>query len=62
MEQFGQAICRDPLPGDPSHGPVYGSKNASRIRDGLRAVAAWVIPMAAPSHEEIETEKRNLGI
>jgi hypothetical protein len=60
--QFNQAICRDPLQGDPSHGLVYGSKNAIRIRDGLRAIAAWVIPMAAPSYEEIEAEKRNLGI
>ena len=58
---FNQAICRDPLPGEPSHGLVYGSKNAKSIHDGLRVVAAWVIPMAAPTNEEIEVEKRKMG-
>jgi hypothetical protein len=60
--QFNQAVCRDPLPGDLSHGLVYGSKNARRIHDGLRSVAAWVIPTGAPRYEEVEAERRMLGI
>jgi hypothetical protein len=59
---FGQAICHDPLTNDPSHGLVYGSKSARNIHDGLRAVAVWVIPTVAPSCEEVEAEKRKLGI
>jgi hypothetical protein len=57
-----QAVCRDPLPDDFSHGLVYGSKNARSVHDGLRAAAAWVIPASAPRYEEIEAETRILGI
>lgn len=60
--QLNQAVCRDPLPGDLSHGLVYGSKNARNVHDGLRAMAAWVIPASAPRHEDILAEKRILGI
>jgi hypothetical protein len=60
--QFNQAVCRDPLLGDPSHGLVCGSKNRSSIHDGLRAAAAWVIPPIAPPYDEIEAEKRAQGI
>jgi hypothetical protein len=54
--QFNQIVCRNPVPGNPSHGLVCGSKKSRRIRDGLRAAATWV------RHEDIETEKRTLGI
>jgi hypothetical protein len=60
--RFNQAICRDPLPENLFHGLVYGLKNRRSVHDGLRAAAAWVIPSIAPSFEEIETEKRKLGI
>jgi hypothetical protein len=60
--QLNQAVCRDPLPDDLSHGLVYGSKNARSVHDGLRAVAAWVIPAGAPRYEEIEAKRRILGI
>jgi hypothetical protein len=60
--RLGQAICRDPLPSDKSHGLVYGSKNARNIHDGLRAAAVWVIPTVAPRWEDVEAEKRRLGI
>ena len=33
--QFSQAVCRDPLPTDQSHGLVYGSKNNTRSAIGL---------------------------
>jgi hypothetical protein len=60
--QLSQAICRDPLPDDLSHGLVYGSKNARSICDGLRALAVWMIPMSVPRFEEIEAERRMLGM
>jgi hypothetical protein len=60
--QFGQAICRDPVPEDLSHGLVYGSKNKPSIHNGLRAAAVWVIPATAPRYEDIEAERRILGI
>jgi hypothetical protein len=60
--EFNQAVCRDPLPNDHSHGLVYGSKNSRRVYEGLRAAAKWVIPATAPRYEEIEAEKRALGI
>lgn len=37
--QYQQAVCPDPLPHDPSHGLVYGSKNNRRIHSGLTAAA-----------------------
>ena len=60
--QFNQAVCRKPIPNDPSHGLVYGSKNNPKIQNGLRAAAIWVIPNTAPLYVDIETEKRILGI
>ena len=60
--QLNQAICHDPLPDNLSHGLVYGSKNARPIHDGLRAASTWVIPTSAPRYEEIESERRVLGI
>jgi len=60
--QFSQALCCDPLPNDLSHGLVYGLKNKGSIHDGLRVASAWVIPTAAPRYEEIEAEKRSLGM
>jgi hypothetical protein len=58
--RFEQAVSRDPLPNDPSHGLVVGSKNKRSIHDGLRAAAEWVIPPSAPTCEDIETEKHNI--
>jgi len=46
--QFNQAVCRDPLPEDPSHGLVCGSKNSKTVHEGLRVSAIWVIPETAP--------------
>lgn len=60
--QFSQAVCRDPLPTDQSHGLVYGSKNNTSICNGLRDAAIWVIPTTAPRYDDIEVERRNLGI
>lgn len=51
--RLNQAICHDPLPGNLSHGLVYGSKNARPVHDGLRAASTWVIPASAPRYEEI---------
>lgn len=56
-----QAVCHDPQPEDPSHGLVFGSKTRS-VQQGLRAAAAWVIPVAPPAYDEIESERRTLGI
>lgn len=39
---FQQAVCRDPQPGDSSHGLVCGSKNNRRIHKGLCESAVWV--------------------
>jgi hypothetical protein len=60
--QFNQAVCRNPLPEEPSHGLVYGSKNNSKISRGLSSLAAWVIPPAPLRNEELILEKRRLGI
>jgi hypothetical protein len=57
-----QAVCRDPLPEDAAHGLVCGSKNNRRVHEGLRSAASWVIPAAAPSYDEVETEKQALGL
>lgn len=43
-----QIVCRDPLPLNPSHGLVLGSKSHG-VADGLRRAAVWVIPTQAPS-------------
>jgi hypothetical protein len=59
---FNQAVCRDPLPEDVSHGLVCGSKNNRKIQEGLRSAATWIIPTAAPNYDEIETERRTLGL
>lgn len=59
--RFNQAICRDPIPENLAHGLVYGSKSKS-VRNGLRTAASWVIPSIAPPYEEIEVERRKLGI
>jgi len=60
--QNRQAVCRDPLPYDISHGLVYGSKNNRRIPDGLRDSAEWIIPAQAPLFADILQEKRAQGI
>lgn len=54
--QYQQAVCRDPVPDDRSHGLVHGNKNNRRIHTGLRDAAAWVIPPEAPSYESILQE------
>jgi len=58
---FNQAVCRNPIPNDPSHGLVCGSKNRKCI-DGLKTSVAWVIPASSPRYEDIEAEKRSLGM
>lgn len=60
--EFKQAVCRDPLPDDPSHGIVYGSKNNRKVYEGLRDAAKWELPATAPAYADIEAEKRVLGI
>lgn len=60
--QFQQDVCRDPLPNDPSHGLVCGSKNSRRVHSGLTDAAKWVIPAQAPSYSDILQEKRGHGI
>ncbi len=60
--QFNQAVCRDPLPEDHSHGLVYGNKNSKEVYEGLRDAATWIIPQSAPRNEDIEAEKRALKI
>lgn len=60
--QFNEAVCRDPLPEEPSHGLVYGSKNNPRISNGISALAAWVIPPVPLRNEELIMERRSLGI
>jgi hypothetical protein len=60
--RLNQSLCYDPLPEDLSHGLVYGSKKSRQIQVGLCAAAIWVIPANAPRNEDIEAEKRLLGI
>jgi hypothetical protein len=60
--QVGQALCHDPLPEDISHGLVFGSKNANRVLNGLKAAAVWIIPSSAPRYADIEADKGALGI
>lgn len=57
-----QIICRDPIPNDASHGLVCGSKNNPRVHEGLRVAARWVVPLGVPRYDDIETEKRALGL
>jgi hypothetical protein len=54
--QFRQAVCRDPLPEDSSHGLVCGSKSNGRVVEGLRSSAKWVIPDAAPLYSDVLLE------
>ncbi len=60
--QYQQAVCRDPLPHDPSHGLVWGSKNSRRVHLGLTDAATWVIPGQAPLYDDILHEKRAHGV
>jgi hypothetical protein len=54
--KYQQAICRDPLPWEISHGLVYGNKNG-RIPEKLRDAASWEIPTVPPAYKEIEKQK-----
>jgi hypothetical protein len=56
--RFDQAICRNPLPENPAHGLVYGSKSSKHIQNGLRTAAQWAIPATAPRYEDVEVERR----
>lgn len=60
--RFDQVVCRNPLPENPAHGLIYGSKKSRHIQNGLRAAAQWVIPATAPRYEDVEAERRSLGI
>ena len=57
-----QAVCRDSLPDDLSHGLILGSKNSRRVHEGLRDSAIWIIPVEAPLYVDILQEKREQGI
>lgn len=59
--RFNQVVCKDPQPDNPSHGLIYGAKSRGVLR-GLCAAAIWVIPANAPRYEEIEAERRALGL
>ena len=58
--KYQQAICRDPLPGEISHGLVYGNKNG-RVPDKLRDAASWEIPAVPPAYDEVEKQKLATG-
>lgn len=60
--QHSQAVCRDPLPNDLSHGLIVGSKNNRRTLEGLRDSAIWVVPTQAPPYDSVLAEKRALGL
>lgn len=62
--QHHQTVCRDPDPlnDNLSHGLICGSKNSSRVHEGLRDAADWVIPAQAPPYTDILAEKRALGM
>lgn len=60
--RYQQAVCRDPLPDNLSHGLVCGSKNNQKINNGLRDSAKWVIPAQAQPYEDVRQEKRVQGI
>jgi hypothetical protein len=61
--QLQQIVCSDPQPPDNmSHGLVCGSKASRRVYGGLRDSAQWVIPAQAPRYDDIEQEKKQLGI
>ena len=49
--QCRQIVCRDPLPNNPSHGLVFGSKNNKRDLEELRKSAQWVIPTHPPPYD-----------
>jgi len=59
--QLSQTVSHDPLPGNPAHGIVYGSKSRT-VQKGLIAAADWAIPAKAPRYEEIEAEKHAIGL
>lgn len=44
---LGQAIVRDPQPGDPAHGLVFGNKTDS-IRKKMAKAAAWEVSPNLP--------------
>ena len=56
VRHHGQAVCRDPLPDNPAHALVCGSKNNKQVRNGLRDCADWVVPSEPPDYEVIERE------
>jgi hypothetical protein len=56
-----QALCRDPLPDDLSHGLVYGNKNG-KTPEKLTAASNWVIPAGPPPYTQVEAEKKAAGL
>jgi hypothetical protein len=61
--QLQQTVCPDPAPPDNmSHGLVCGSKSSRRIYEGLRDSAQWIIPAQAPRYDDIDQEKKQLGM
>lgn len=55
----GQAVCKNPLEDDPSHGIVYGSKNSRKVHEGLRKAACWIIPDKAPRYETLHEDRKD---
>lgn len=56
-----QAICRDPLPEDLSHGLVFGPKN-KKTSEQLRKLAAWIIPAEPPQYALVAAERIAAGL
>ena len=52
--KLNQAVIRDPLPGNLSHGIVYGTKSNKKISEGLQATAVWVIPTMPPLVDDLK--------
>lgn len=52
--KLNQAVFRDPLPDNLSHGIVYGTKNNKKIPEGLQSAAVWVIPPTPPVIDDLK--------
>jgi hypothetical protein len=57
----GQIVGPDPIPEEPAHGYVFGKKSKS-IQRALRDAAGWIVPVKAPSWEEIRVRRQQLGL
>ena len=57
----GQLVGPDPVPTEPAHGYVFGTKGKS-VQRSLRDSAEWVVPSTSLSWSKIVDLKRELGI